>query len=70
MKRKNKTLRNDPSTRDDLGEAGRSSHLHLQSFKDVADSEDEFHLNRDVISLRADIDRKDKSKSVEQGMRQ
>lgn len=41
-----------PRGRDDLGEGDNNdAKLHMKTFEDVADSEDEFHVNRDKILL-------------------
>lgn len=43
--------------------------LNIRSFEDVADSEDEFHINRDKILLDQEPARKRQRKIEEQGMR-
>ena len=57
-----------------FGHAGRqkspdaNSKLHVTSYEDVADSEDEFHINRDKILLDEGPEQKRRRKIQEQGI--
>lgn len=47
---------------------GESSKLTINTFEDVADSEDEFHINRDKILLEEGPAQKRQRKALGQGM--
>ena len=53
------------TNRQDIGEA--YTKLHVTSYEDVADSEDEFHINRDKILLDEGPEQKRRRKIQEQG---
>ena len=47
--------------------ANGSSQLHINTFEDVADSEDDFHVNRDKILLEEEPVQKKRRKIQEEG---
>ena len=67
MGKKRKVLDRDPGIDESREESGRGSKLRIDAFEDVADSEDEFHINRDKILLEEGPAQKRQRKLHEEG---